>query len=163
MLKAPRVSGRGEHLFAMNFKNVDLLTEQALTFHNRGIAHRAKGGLDAALQDFTEAIRLKPDHAPAFNNRGNARSAKGDLDGALQDFNEAIRLKPDYALAFENRGNARRVKGDLDGALRDFNAGEKSLREPSGRRTFDCSVLSHEMNPANFDCIERLRFAPFFF
>jgi tetratricopeptide (TPR) repeat protein len=88
---------------------------------NRGIAHRAKGNLDAALQDFNEAIRLKPDHAPAFNNRGDGRRDKGDLDGALQDFNEAIRLKPDYALAFENRGNARRAKGDLNGALQDFN------------------------------------------
>jgi tetratricopeptide (TPR) repeat protein len=73
---------------------------------------------DGALQDFTEAIRLKPDDAVAFCSRGVARRAK-DLDGALQDF-EAIRLKPDEAVAFNNRGNARRDKGDLDGALQDY-------------------------------------------
>lgn len=45
-----------------------------------------------ALQDYSEAIRLKPNYAIAFNNRGVARSAKGDIEGALQDFNEAVRL-----------------------------------------------------------------------
>jgi tetratricopeptide (TPR) repeat protein len=56
---------------------------------------RDKGGLEGALKDYDEAIRLKPDHADAFNNRGNVRRTKGDLDGALKDFNKAIRLKPD--------------------------------------------------------------------
>ena len=50
------------------------------------------GGL-ASLQDYTEAIRFKPDAAQAFDNRGNARRAKGDLDGELLDYAEAIRLK----------------------------------------------------------------------
>ena len=44
------------------------------------------------MQDYNEAIRLKPDYAVAFNNRGNARRAKGDIEGALQDYDEAIRL-----------------------------------------------------------------------
>jgi hypothetical protein len=44
------------------------------------------------VQDFADAIRLKPDHAAAFYNRGIARRAKGDVDGALQDNTEAIRL-----------------------------------------------------------------------
>ncbi len=48
--------------------------------------------MEGALQDYNEAIRLKPDYADAFYNRGLARSAKGDAEGALQDHNEAIRL-----------------------------------------------------------------------
>jgi tetratricopeptide (TPR) repeat protein len=93
--------------------------DYAAAFNNRGVARRDKGDLDGALQDYTEAIRLKPDHANAFNNRGLGRRDKGDLDGALQDYTEAIRLKPDYANAFNNRSLARRDKGDLDGALQD--------------------------------------------
>jgi tetratricopeptide (TPR) repeat protein len=69
------------------------------------------------LEDFTEAIRLNPNHAPAVMNRGNTRKDKGDLEGALQDYNEAIRLKPDFAEAVMNRGNTRKDKGDLEGAL----------------------------------------------
>jgi tetratricopeptide (TPR) repeat protein len=53
----------------------------------------AKGDLDGALQDYTEAIRLKSDYADAFNNRGNARAAKGDLQGATHDHGEANRLQ----------------------------------------------------------------------
>ena len=41
----------------------------------------AEGDLEGALQDYNEAIRLKPDYASAFNDRGNARRAKGDLGG----------------------------------------------------------------------------------
>jgi tetratricopeptide (TPR) repeat protein len=48
--------------------------------------------VEGALQDFNEAIRLRPDFAGAFYNRGNARAVKGDVEGALQDYNEAIRL-----------------------------------------------------------------------
>jgi len=48
--------------------------------------------VEGALQDFSEAIRLKPDDAEAFYNRGVGRRAKGDVEGALQDYNEAIRL-----------------------------------------------------------------------
>jgi tetratricopeptide (TPR) repeat protein len=73
--------------------------------------------VDGALQDYTEAIRLKPDYADAFYNRGVARRAKGDVDGALQDYTEAIRLKPDYADAFNNRGVARGDKGDVKSQL----------------------------------------------
>jgi tetratricopeptide (TPR) repeat protein len=72
------------------------------------------------LRFYSEAIRLKPDHAIAFNNRGLAYLLKGDQEAAAQDFSEAIRLKPDYAEAFSNRGFARH-KGDLLGALQDFN------------------------------------------
>jgi tetratricopeptide (TPR) repeat protein len=71
------------------------MPDHAGAFNNRGNARRDKGDLDGALQDLTEAIRLKPGCADAFHNRGNARIAKGDLDGALPDFTKAIRLKPD--------------------------------------------------------------------
>ena len=74
-----------------------------IAFNNRGNARKAKGDLEGALQDYGEAISLKPDYAVAFNNRGIAHQKQGDLEGALQDFDEAIRLKPDYAKALRNR------------------------------------------------------------
>jgi Flp pilus assembly protein TadD len=48
--------------------------------------------VEGAVQDYTEAIRLKPDYATAYSDRSIARRAKGDVEGALQDYNEAIRL-----------------------------------------------------------------------
>ena len=64
-------------------------------YNNRGLARQTKGDLDGSLDDYNEAIRLKPDEADAYYNRGITRKAKGDLNGAIDDYNEAIRLKPD--------------------------------------------------------------------
>ena len=45
----------------------------AVAFCNRGNAYQDyKGDYDRAIQDYDQAIRLKPDYAIAFNNRGDA-------------------------------------------------------------------------------------------
>jgi tetratricopeptide (TPR) repeat protein len=59
---------------------------RANAHYNRAIAYRDKGDLDRAIADFTEAIRLNPQHAVALGNRGAAYSAKGDNDRAIADF-----------------------------------------------------------------------------
>jgi tetratricopeptide (TPR) repeat protein len=92
----------------------------AIAFNNRGIAYAAKGDNDRAIQDYDEAIRLKPDYGYAFINRGTAHSAKGDSDLGIQDFDQAIRLNPDDADAFYNRGNTYQAKVDNDRAIQDF-------------------------------------------
>ena len=73
-----------------------------------------------AIEDYTQAIRLKPDLAEAYYNRGLAKSDLGDKQGAIADFNEAIRLKPDYANAYYNRGDAKYALGDKQGAIEDY-------------------------------------------
>jgi tetratricopeptide (TPR) repeat protein len=62
------------------------------------------GRYQSAVDDFNEAIRLKPDYADAYNNRGGAYFKLRRYQLAVKDFNEAIRLKPDYADAYNNRG-----------------------------------------------------------
>jgi tetratricopeptide (TPR) repeat protein len=106
----------------------------AVALNNRGVARQDKGDLDGAIQDYSEAIRLKPDYAIAFLSRGTARRVKGDLDGAIQDDNEAIHLKPDDANSFGERGIARRAKGDLEGAVRDFS--EAIRLKPNDAKVF---------------------------
>ena len=46
----------------------------------------------SALQDYAQALRLKPELAVAYFNRGNARRDKGDVEGAQRDYDEATRL-----------------------------------------------------------------------
>ena len=48
--------------------NFGQLTEKAIpiAFLGRGSAYRRKGQYDRAIKDYTEAIRLRPDHAFAF-------------------------------------------------------------------------------------------------
>jgi lipoprotein NlpI len=92
----------------------------AVTFNNRGLAYDNKGDHDRAMQDYDQAIRLKPDYALAFYNRGNACASRGDYDRAIQDFDQAIRLKPDFVEAFTNQGLTYDNKGDHDRAIQDF-------------------------------------------
>jgi len=78
---------------------------------------------EEAIADFSEAIRLNPDHANAYYDRGNAREAANDLTGAITDYDAAIRLKPDDAAAYyNNRGIAREAANDLTGAITDYDA-----------------------------------------
>src|SRR5215468_3409278 len=92
----------------------------AEAFNNRGIGYRFKGDYDRAIQDYNQAIKLKPS-AEAYFNRGNAQLGKSHYDRAIDDYNQAIKLKPDFAAAFDNRCWARTVVGILKPALADCN------------------------------------------
>ena len=51
--------------------------QQAGAFYNRGVAHRNKGQLDLALQDYGQAIRLDPTDPDIFYNRGVVQQSLG--------------------------------------------------------------------------------------
>ena len=58
---------------------------------NRGIAYADLGQYQRAIEDYNEAIRLKPDYAMAYSNRGIAYSKLGQYQRAIEDYNKAIR------------------------------------------------------------------------
>ena len=63
-------------------------------YYNRGDAYLRKGDLDKAISDFTDSIRLAPEHADTYAGRGLAYSKKGEHDKAIADYTEEIRLNP---------------------------------------------------------------------
>ncbi|MDN4987058.1 tetratricopeptide repeat protein [Bradyrhizobium sp. WYCCWR 13022] len=97
-----------------------ILAQLVAAYNNRGLAFRANGDLDRAIEDYDQAIRLMPDHYVAINNRGVALMAKGELDRAITDFDHAIRLKADYLAAFGARAAAYGRKGLFDRAIADL-------------------------------------------
>ena len=62
----------------------------SLAYNNRGNAYSAKGVHDAAIADYTNAMKFNPKSADAFYNRGIALQAKKDLDGAYADYSHAM-------------------------------------------------------------------------
>jgi tetratricopeptide (TPR) repeat protein len=101
----------------------DQIVDPVHIYFYRGGAYYFKAdatGLDHAIADFTEVIKLKPDLAGAYSNRGMAYNDKGQHDRAIADFNEAIRLKPDDAAAYANRGVAYTLQEQFDRAIADF-------------------------------------------
>jgi len=98
-----------------------LTTENlSIIYNNRGTAYESKRDYDRAIKDYSEAVRLSPNHAYMYRNRGIDYDEKGDYDRAVQDFDEAIRLNPNDATYYDLRGNAYNSKGDYDHAIQDF-------------------------------------------
>ena len=100
---------------------INLNSEHAEAYNNRGIAYKNKGEIDAAIQDYNKAIDLNSEYANAYNNRGVAYANKGEIDAAIQDYNKAIDLNPEHAEAYNNRGIAYKNKGEIDAAIQDYN------------------------------------------
>jgi tetratricopeptide (TPR) repeat protein len=63
-----------------------------------------KGDLDGAIQDYDEAIRLRPDAADAFYKRGVARKASASKSGEKAMYAAAI---ADYQRYLDLGGGAR--------------------------------------------------------
>jgi len=55
-----------------------------------GTALKEKGELDAAIDSYKQAIKIKPDYADAYNNMGNVLKEKGDVDAAIESYKKAI-------------------------------------------------------------------------
>ena len=85
------------------------------------------GETDMAIEAYSHAIDLKPEHANAYNNRGAAYLCKGELDLAIADFNvavklvPAVKLAPDVEMPYVNLGTAYSEKGNVDKAIWNFN------------------------------------------
>ena len=94
----------------------------AIALNNRGVAFKAKGDLDHALQDYDMSLQLDPYAANHYNNRGVVYRIKGDLVRAVEEYGKAILLNPDYIPAYYNRALAYREMGQFDNALADFNS-----------------------------------------
>jgi tetratricopeptide (TPR) repeat protein len=91
--------------------------QEALT---RGMALGQRGDHDAAIAEFTTAIRLNPKDPSAYLERATALTFKQEDERALADLNEALGLDPKNARARNNRGIQYQEKGDLDRAIADF-------------------------------------------
>ncbi|MEZ4812655.1 MAG: tetratricopeptide repeat protein [Caldisericia bacterium] len=90
-------------------------------YYQRGIAKFRIGKMNESIEDFNDALKIKPNDYKIHNANGICKSKIGELDSAIMDFDRAIQLHRDSAEVFYNRGNARRKKGDLEGALIDYN------------------------------------------
>ena len=93
---------------------------QAHVFYNLGNAYSAKGNHHQAIEDYSEAILLDPNHGWAYNNRCWSRGLLRQSTEALQDCNEALRLLPDRPAILDSRALAYWQLGDLDRAREDL-------------------------------------------
>ncbi len=86
----------------------------------RGNAYARKGSVQAAIENFSQAIRLKPAHAAAWIGRGHARLVARQFSEAIEDFAAAIRLRPRDGSVYVARGYALIVSNKHQEAIVDF-------------------------------------------
>jgi len=74
-----------------------------------------------ALQDFSLAMKLKPEKATNWYCRGKAYFAMGEYEKAVQDFSKVIVMEPKNYRVYGMRANAYTKMGKIDLAERDKN------------------------------------------
>ena len=94
--------------------------KDSVAYEYRGCCYFAKGSLDKAISDFTQAIQLDGNNAKTYLNRGNAHRAKNEFEKAIMDFNLAIAIDAKYAEAYLSRGSTYQAKLEADKAIEDM-------------------------------------------
>jgi tetratricopeptide (TPR) repeat protein len=98
---------------------------QADALLESGIRRMNQRRMDAAVDDFTRVIEIRPEFAEGWNKRATAYYLMGDLDRSLHDCDEVIRRNPKHFGALSGYGLIYVQRGELERALEYF---ERALR-----------------------------------
>jgi Flp pilus assembly protein TadD/predicted translin family RNA/ssDNA-binding protein len=102
------------------FDDPSLKADNAASYYNRAITRSELGDKQGAIADYSEVIRIDPNHSIAYNNRALIRYELGHKEGAIADFNRALLSNPRNDIAYCNRGRVRAELGDDVGAIEDY-------------------------------------------
>jgi eukaryotic-like serine/threonine-protein kinase len=89
-----------------------------------GTAYQFLGDNDRALENYREAIAIRPS-APAYSNIGALLHQRGDFTGAVEAYRQAIAIRPNSAVTHRNLGDALTRLGRKDDARASY---EEALR-----------------------------------
>ena len=88
--------------------------------HNIGNIMAQNKQFAQALEEFTTALKYKPNAPEIYKARGDTHYFMGNQNLALQDYNQAIELNSTGSKVFQNRGAIYLNSGDYAKALDDF-------------------------------------------
>jgi tetratricopeptide (TPR) repeat protein len=92
---------------------------QSYLVHNSlGIALNDAGQREKAVEQFKQAVVLKPDYLEARNNLGVVLNNMGRTQDAIKLFQQALLLKPDYPDTLNNLGMVLNAAGRSDEAIK---------------------------------------------
>jgi tetratricopeptide (TPR) repeat protein len=95
--------------------------DRAGTFVNRGVMKLRRANYEAAVIDFNQAVRIKPDMGESYVNRGAAAIGQRHFAEGMDDLNKGLQLGVDEpAKAYYNRALAYEGLDDLKAAYFDY-------------------------------------------
>lgn len=93
----------------------------AAVYNNRGNAYSELNQLEAAIKEYSKAIKLDPNDVEAYYNRGNVCRKLKRYTRAIEEYSKAIELNPNFAIAYGNRGVSYRILSQYENAFKDYN------------------------------------------
>lgn len=87
----------------------------------RGTSNSYLGQYERAIQDYNQAIQIRPQLAEAYYNRGLTYYYLGEYEDAIQDYGQAIQINPQFAEAYYKRGVVYDNLGQYEDAIQDYN------------------------------------------
>ncbi|HZZ28353.1 MAG TPA: tetratricopeptide repeat protein [Pirellulales bacterium] len=88
-----------------------------VAYNNLGVKLQQQGNIQEAINDFRQAIVIKPVYASAYNNLASALIDAGQPSEAIEPLEQALQLKPDYMEAGINLGMAQIKTGHSQDAV----------------------------------------------
>jgi tetratricopeptide (TPR) repeat protein len=109
------------------------VTKNNYVIHNNyGCFLDENGQLDKAIQNYNEALRIKPDYVAALINLGVALKKKGEIAEATEKWEKVLELNPHNPSAHSNLGLAMAQQGKYDEAIKHFNDALKAKPDSLG-------------------------------
>ena len=91
--------------------------EDAQACNHRGVALARQGEYQAALAEFTRAIRRDPTSIDALYNRALVCLAIGNLGSAASDFGRIVEIRPDFIEGHISRARLHAAMNEHDQAI----------------------------------------------
>ncbi len=85
-------------------------------FYNWAVVLKEQGRFDEAIEQYKEAVRLRPEYADAHCGLADLRQQQGALREARDSYRQAVKLRHEFPRAWNNLGLVLARMGDLDGA-----------------------------------------------
>ena len=95
-------------------------TARAKLLHDRAFGHSQLHDDEAAIADWSAAIRLDPKNADYYSWRAPKYAARGQFALALEDDTTLIQMDPKYTSRVTSRGRTYETMGDWDRALQGY-------------------------------------------
>ncbi|MEM6753089.1 MAG: tetratricopeptide repeat-containing serine protease family protein [Cyanobacteria bacterium P01_C01_bin.38] len=89
-------------------------------FFIRGGKKSENKNYQAAIDDYTQAIKLNSNYEEAYLRRGYNYSLLNNYQKAIADYNTAIKINPNYEEAYIKRGNCYSNLRNVKGAIADY-------------------------------------------
>ena len=116
------------HSYARQFNNDETIWTYTIQYNpGAWVAHQRLGDalmhrerMSEAIEQFEQALKIKPDDRVARNNLGITLARTGRVSEAIEQFEQALKIRPDDAYAHDNLGVALMRTGRMSEAIEQF-------------------------------------------